>query len=175
MRTIVLAITLGLFSFASARAEDFGSTTIDLGMVVGNLEKSADFYTKVVGFKEVDGFEVPGDFAKEAGLTDGTALKVRVFVLGEGKTATKLKLMELPATKPAPADSATIHSRLGFRYLTIMVTDTTAALERLAKNGIKTVSKGGAVELPKPFPSGVFLTVFRDPDGNLIEFVGPKK
>jgi len=174
MRRMFLSLCALIAVSAPVSAQEFASTTIDLGVVVSNLEKSAEFYTKVVGFKEVDGFSVPGDFAKEAGLTDGQPLKIRVFVLGEGASATKLKLMELPQTKPAPTNTQFIHSQVGFRYLTIAVADAKVALDRLEKNGVKTVSKG-ALPLPKGLPQDLTLTVFRDPDGNIIEFVGPKK
>jgi catechol 2,3-dioxygenase-like lactoylglutathione lyase family enzyme len=63
---------------------------------------------------------------------------------------------------------------LGFSYLTIVVNDTNAALARLKKAGVKPIAKT-PVELPKNLAPGVFLTVVRDPDGNLVELVGPKK
>ena len=49
-----------------------------------------------------------------------------------------------------------------------------AALKRLDKAGVKPVAKG-PVPLPAGLPQGVFLTVVQDPDGNLVELVGPKK
>ena len=49
-------------------------------MVVSDIEKSVSFYKQVVGFEEVDGFEVKGSFPKAVGLTDGP-LNVRVLVL----------------------------------------------------------------------------------------------
>ena len=35
--------------------------------------------------------------------------------------------------------------------------------------------KAGVKPLPKGLPQGVYLTIVRDPDGNLIELLGPKK
>lgn len=157
-----------------AKKSEFSSTTIDLGTVVADLEKSVKFYTEVIGFKELPGFEVPSEFAKEAGLTSGSGLKVRVLVLGEGNAATKLKLMEMSSDKPKKNENEYIHSELGFRYLTIYVSDMTAALERLKKAGVKTVAKS-PVSLAKGSPTGMFLTLVRDPDGNLIELIGSKK
>ncbi len=158
----------------SAADSEFGSTTIDLGMVVSDLQKSLDFYTQAIGFQQVEGFAVPGDVLGAAGLTDNQPLKVHVLVLGDGEQATKLKLMQVPGVQTKAADNAFIHSQFGFRYLTIFVQDTTAAMERLAKNGVKPLAKG-PVELPESLAKGVFLTVVKDPDGNLVELVGPKK
>ncbi len=178
--TLSVAVMLGAILAATpARGQDepegeFARTTIDLGVVVADVEKSAKFYTEAVGFTEIDGFSVAGDFAADAGLTDSQPLKIRVFVLGDGETATRLKLMQLPQVDSKKSDNSFIHSQLGYSYITIYVTDTTAAMARLTKAGVKPVAKG-PVPLPKELAEGVFLTVVRDPDGNLIELVGPKK
>ena len=55
-------------------AEDnFAQQTIDLGVVVTDLEKSLKFYKEVVGFSEREGFDVTGKFPKQVGLTDGSS------------------------------------------------------------------------------------------------------
>lgn len=152
---------------------EFAATTIDLGVVVSDVDKAVAFYTKAIGFKEVEGFSVPADFAGDAGLTDNQALDIRVLVLGDDETATKLKLMTVPGVSSKKGDNAFIHSQRGYSYITVMINDTTAALERLKKAGVKPLAKG-PVALPKPLPQGVYLTVVRDPDGNIVELVGPK-
>ncbi len=159
---------------AAAEESEFASTTIDLGVVVSDVQKSVDFYTKAVGFTEVEGFSVPADFGGDSGLTDKQPLKIRVLVLGQGETATKLKLMQVPGVMIRKADNQFIHSQYGFSYITISINDTTAALERLTKAGVKPLAKG-PVALPEPLPQGVYLTVIKDPDGNFVELVGPKK
>ncbi|NBV46333.1 MAG: VOC family protein [Planctomycetia bacterium] len=163
----------------AARAADpvaFPSTTIDLGTVVSDLPKSVRFYTEGVGFRELPGFDVPAEIATAAGLTDNKPLAIKVLVLGEGPQATKLKLMQVAGTQPRGGDTDFIHSHTGFRYLTILVPDTTAAVERLANLGVKPLAKS-PVALPASLvpPGGQFLTVVRDPDGNLVELIGPRK
>ncbi len=156
------------------KTSEFSRTTIDLGVVVSDIEKSVKFYTEAAGFQEIQGFNVPGDFAKEVGLTDGKPLKVRVLVLGDEPTATKLKLIQFPDSKAKKNDSTYIDSEYGFRYLTIFVTDTNATLARLQKAGVKPIAQG-TKQLPEGLPRDLYLTIVRDPDGNLVEFVGPKK
>jgi lactoylglutathione lyase len=174
--TVALLLLAPVLSRAEEpkKSRTFASTTIDIGVVVADVEKSVKFYTEAIGFKELMGFEVAGDYARDIGLTRGTGLKVRVLVLGDGEAATKLKLMELPADKPRKNDNETISSELGYRYLTIFVTDTSAAVKRLEKAGVKPLTKSPQ-PLPKGFPEGLFITVVRDPDGNIVELVGPKK
>lgn len=153
---------------------EFARTTIDLGVVVSDIEKAAAFYRDAIGLKELNGFEVGADFATDAGLTDRQSLSIRVFALGEDETATKLKLMQVPGANSVASRSESIHAQLGFSYITVFVNDTKAAMRRLEKMGVKPLAKG-PVPLPEGFPQGVFLTVVKDPDGNFVELVGPSK
>ena len=151
---------------------NFSRTTIDLGVVVADIEKAAKFYKQAIGLKELEGFDVNAQFSTDAGLTDNQSLSIRVFALGEDESATKLKLMQVPGAKSAPSLNSSIHSQLGFSYITIFVDDMKVSLERLKQMGVKPLAKG-PVPLPKGFPEGVFLTVVKDPDGNFVELVGP--
>ncbi len=153
---------------------EFARTTIDLGVVVSDVDKAVEFYTKAIGFTEVKGFKVSAKLAADGGLTNRQPLDIRVLVLGEEDSATKLKLMAVPGVDSKKSDNSFIHSQLGYSYLTIFIGDTNAAMARLKKAGVKPIAKG-PVELPENLAPGVFLTVVRDPDGNVVELVGPKK
>ena len=165
-----LAITVNLASASEPIV--FPKTTIDIGMVVTDLDTSVAFYTDGIGFKESDGFQVDSTLAGSAGLTDNKPLDVRVLVLGNDKTATKLKLMQIAKTSPRSGDNDFIHSHTGFRYLTIIIADTSAALSRLKKIGVIPLAKS-PVTLPQNLVAGMSLTCIKDPDGNLVELIGP--
>lgn len=174
---VVAALPNMPFALQAAESEsEFSSHVFDLGVVVSDIEKSVQFYTEAIGFKEVQGFRVGEEFAGKVGLTDEKPLDIHVLVLGgkEGEEQTRLKLMEVKGTKPKQPDNQRIHSQLGYSYITISVKDMNRAMERLKKAGVKTVSKGPQ-ELPEGFPAGIYLTLLKDPDGNFIELVGPKK
>jgi lactoylglutathione lyase len=174
LRPLLCLILLSLVGAATAAEPTFPRTTIDLGCVVRDLDASVRFYTDGVGFRELPGFEVPAQLATDAGLTDDKPLSIRVLALGEGDAATKLKLMQVAGTSPRTGDTEFIHSHTGFRYLTIFVADADAALARLGKLGVKPIAKG-PVALPADLAAGMALTVVRDPDGNFVELVGPRK
>ena len=171
--SIVLLFAVSMTATSAAEPVAFPRTTIDLGAVVNDVGKSVRFYVDGIGFRELPGFEVPADVAAGAGLTEGKPLSVRVLVLGEGDSATKLKLMSVAGTTPRAGDNEFIHSHTGFRYLTIVVDDTNAALARLAKLGVKPLAKS-PVAIPEKIAPGLFLTCVRDPDGNIVELIGPK-
>ena len=176
MMIALLAVSLlaGTSAVRAAEPVAFPRTTIDLGAVVSDLEKSVRFYTEGIGFRELKGFDVSADLAAAAGLTDSKPLSIRVLALGDGPGATQLKLMQVAGTSPRTGDTDFIHSHTGFRYLTIMVDDTTAAVERLAKLGVKPLAKS-PLALPESLAPGMYLTCIRDPDGNIVELLGPRK
>ena len=151
----------------------FPRTTIDLGCVVSDLDKSLKFYVDGIGFRQVEGFDVPADLARDAGLTDSKPLSIRVLVLGDGEGATRLKLMQVAGTTPRTGDNEFIHSHTGFRYLTIFVADADAAVARLEARGVRPLAKG-PVPLPAALGAGMTLTSVRDPDGNIVELLGPR-
>jgi uncharacterized protein (TIGR03067 family) len=155
-----------------AAKSEFARGTIDLGVVTSDVRAAVKFYTEAIGFKEIEGFSVDAQLCADAGLTDHKSLDIRVLVLDDDPAATRLKLMSLPGVKSKQSDNAFIHSQLGFSYLTIYVTDGNRALERLKRAGVKPVAKG-PVQLPGNLGGGAALTVVRDPDGNLIELIGP--
>lgn len=148
---------------------EFSKPTIDIGCVVGDIDASVKFYTEVVGFKQLAGFKVDAEYANKVGLTDNKPLDVKVLVLGEGEGATHLKLMQVDA-ESATAANDHIHSTLGFSYITVHVASTEEALKRLKAADVETVADS---PLPIPGAEQVTLTVLRDPDGNMVELVGP--
>ena len=164
----VVLLLIGTLAAMEMTKAAFTRSTIDIGVVVSDLEKSAKFYTEAIGFTEVQGFSVSAEVGRDAGLTDNQAINVRVFVLADEPTATRLKLMEFPDVKSKKPNHKYIHSTLGYSYLTLLVADTDAALAKAAAAGVK------PVKAPYKLGGDTHLTLVKDPDGNIIEFVGPK-
>lgn len=171
---LVVGAVVGVAAWAAGEgdAPAFSSQTIDLGLVVTDVEKSAKFYQEVVGFQAAGGFDVPAALATDVGLTDNQPFRVSVFTLGTEKTATKLKLFSFPNVEIKKNDTTFIHSTLGVRYLTIFVPDLKAAVAKAKKAGANPIAKG-PVMIPESIAKGMGLVVIRDPDGNMVELVGP--
>jgi catechol 2,3-dioxygenase-like lactoylglutathione lyase family enzyme len=106
--------------------------------------------------------------AGDTGLTDNRPFKVRVFALGGEPTATKLKIMTIPGAGSKKVDNQYIGSSLGFRYLTISVSNLTRAMERLQQHGVSPVKE------PYRLGGNNYLILVKDPDGNTIELIGPR-
>ncbi len=84
-----MACCLASNSLNAQSEQAFSSHTIDLGCVVSDVDKAVAFYTQAIGFKQVSGFSVPGDYASKVGLTDGKMLDIKAIAGGS---------QELPAS-----------------------------------------------------------------------------
>ncbi len=172
-RGLSLCLLGGLVGFAAkdklAPAE-FSRTSIDFGIVVSDIDKSVEFYKTALGFTEIEGFDVPAALGRDSGLAENFDFHVHVMVLGKDKNATKFKLMQFKDAPGKKVDNKYIHSSLGMSYTTIWVKDIDAAIARAKTFGAKPLAKG-----PVALPGDIYLAVVNDPDGNVIELVGPKK
>jgi lactoylglutathione lyase len=171
---IAVGVVGGVLMIAAAQQSiapkaEFARTTIDIGVVVSDIEKATKFYTQALGFAPAGTFDVSGPMAGDTGLTDSKPFQVRVFALGSEPTATKLKVMEIPGAGSKKVDNQYISASLGIRYLTVFVSNLTKTLERLQQNGVTPVKE--------PYRLGggdTYLALVKDPDGNIIELLGPK-
>ncbi|UCG57652.1 MAG: VOC family protein [Phycisphaerales bacterium] len=171
MLTLLLVCLAGGLLFAAAGTEktsDFARTTIDIGIVASDVDKAAQFYKDALGFTEVPGFDVSAKMAGDSGLADYKPFRVRVLVLSEEETATRVKLMEFPDAPGKKVDNRFIHSSLGYSYLTIFVSDMNTAVKRAKDPGVIPVKP------PYHLGGNNYLTLLRDPDGNFVELVGPR-
>jgi catechol 2,3-dioxygenase-like lactoylglutathione lyase family enzyme len=162
---------LRLFPMSAQAAESdsaFSKGVIDVGIVVKDAQRMAEFLTNAIGFKEVKGFSVTPELGRKIGLVDGHAVDVRVFRLTEGDAATSIKVLSFPKAENKTPDQKYIHSTLGIRYFTLYVKDMTASVARLKAAGVKPIG-----ETPLDLGGGTYITVVRDPDGNFFELIGP--
>lgn len=154
---------------ARAAETEASKPIIDIGIVVKDSGRTAQFLTNVAGFKEVRGFPVSADLGRKIGLIDGHATQVRVFAFEETDQATRLKVLSFPNAPGKQPDQAYIHSTLGIRYLTLYVKDVNRVLDRARKAGVAALG-----ETPVDLGTGTWLLALKDPDGNFIEFIGPR-
>lgn len=168
---VQIALLAAGFALRAADAtSEFAKPVIDIGMVVKDAGRTAQFLTNAIGFKEVRGFEVAGELGRKIGLLDGQSTSARVFLLQEGNTATRIKVLCFPQAPGKTADQSFIHTTLGFRYLTLYVKDMSRAVERLQAAKVPLLG-----ETPVDLGGGNMLVACKDPDGNFIELIGPKK
>jgi catechol 2,3-dioxygenase-like lactoylglutathione lyase family enzyme len=163
---LIIALTTLLSNKTMAQSE-FSSGLIGMGLVTRNLEKSLDFYLNVIGMKQVSEFEVNGDFGASSGLTDGLAFHVDVLKLQDSPDANQLKLMSFKKDGSHPM-SKYIHDDTGIQYITINVTSLSPILRRIKEHQVELLG-----ETPIPLNEQAHFALVRDPDGTIIELIGP--
>jgi len=168
--TFLLLIILAIAGTGISQAQsEFSSTTIGIGVVVSDLEKSLDFYTDVIGLKKVGGFDVNEDFAKKSGLTGGLPIKVVTLKLEDEPEATQWKVISFGKKAPDPLPRY-VQDVVGMRFITINVTNLKPFLERINKHGVKLL---GETPVPLGSSGNRHFVLVSDPDGILIELIGP--
>jgi catechol 2,3-dioxygenase-like lactoylglutathione lyase family enzyme len=164
-----LLLIVGFVSAKSAAEKEFSSTTIQIGMIVSDMEQSLHFYKDIIGFRQFDppSFEVDADFGKRSGLTDSLPIHVEVLKLGDGDAATQLKLLAF-GDKAKKQENEYIHSQTGIQYLTIFVKKLAPFVASLKEHNIKLLG-----ETPIPLGSENHFVLVKDPDGTFVELIGP--
>ena len=129
---------------------DPAKDSIDLGVLVSDIQASLHFYQELLGLK----------FIQKISLWFGT-----MYCLRFGTS--DFKLID-PSARP-PQGLIGLESQLGFRYVTFVIRNLSDVCKQLR-------SKGIAFEVPeKELRPGVRIAMVRDPDGNVVEFVERSK
>ncbi|MDX2431709.1 MAG: VOC family protein, partial [Bacteroides sp.] len=167
LSVIILALATILSTNIMAQSE-FSSNTIGVGVVVKDLDKSLDFYLNVIGMQKVGEFDVDAEFGKTSGLSNGLPFHVDVLKLEDSPEANQWKLMSFgkEATHPMPTY---IQDDNGMQYVTIMVNSLDPFLKRIKKHNVTLLG-----DTPIALEENHFVLV-QDPDGTIIELIGPLK
>jgi len=120
--------------------------SVDVGIFVGDVKKSLDFYHGILGLEKIE--ELPTPF--------GTLHRLRFG-------ASDIKLMD-PKKVPT-AGAIGLEKQLGFRYLTFVIRDLSGLCAALKQKGVEFTIPETEVR------PGTRIAMVKDPDGNIIEFV----
>ena len=122
---------------------------LDLGIIVGDIKASINFYENILGLK----------FVEEISTTSGTMHRLRF-----GNSDFKLiKPHTVPLKGPIGTDA-----QLGFRYVTFVINNLSGFCMELQKKGVDFFRP------EKEVRPGVRRAMVKDPDGNIVEFVQKK-
>jgi len=140
-----------------------------INVVVSDLERSVDFYTRILGFKESRRAKLQGDWIEKIIGLKGVRAEVVYVVAPAGEPRVELLFFDSPEGVEHKSNS--IASTRGLRHLALRVADIDSAVARLRAEGVEVFSE------PVCVPAGVVrhdagektLCYFLDPDGVLLE------
>jgi catechol 2,3-dioxygenase-like lactoylglutathione lyase family enzyme len=167
-RNVPLLLLLALSLLGSAGAVAQVSSVDSIGITVSDLDRSVDFYTRVLTFEKESEREVAGtDYEHLFGVF---GLRLRVARLRLGSEHIELMQFLAPRGRPAPPD---FHSNdVWFQHVAIIVRNMDEAYARLRSFKVEHASTGPQ-RLPdwNPNAGGIKAFYFRDPDGNHLEIL----
>ncbi len=135
--------------------------SIDIGIVVKDLKVAEKFYGEILGLPMVREVGLSADIAKKAGCAEG-GFRFKAFQAGD----VQLKIVQADAAPPP--GTGKVDEATGIRYFTFSVESVEEAY-----NSLKAAGAPMQGEITEVVP-GRFICFFADPDGNLLECVGPK-
>jgi catechol 2,3-dioxygenase-like lactoylglutathione lyase family enzyme len=163
--TLILAATLDTFAQQPLiRAKGVGP----IGITVADMDRSLDFYTRVLSFKKLSDEELAGDDFEHVKGVFG--LRIRVVRLQLGGEQIELTEYLAPRGRPVPVDSRS--NDRWFQHVAIIVRDMDKAYAWLRQNKVQHASSGPQI-LPawNKNAGGIKAFYFRDPDDHNLEIL----
>jgi catechol 2,3-dioxygenase-like lactoylglutathione lyase family enzyme len=139
-----------------------------VGVTVGDLDRSVEFFTRVLDFEKVSDIEVAGSEYGRLGGVFGA--RQRVVRLRLGEEFLDLTDYLAPEGRPVPSDSRS--NDRWFQHVAIIVSDMDAAYRRLREHRVAHASTA-----PQTLPewnraaAGIRAFYFKDPDGHALEIL----
>ena len=169
LRALAATLVAVAAAAAGARAEGLPAQVLatgPIGIVVSDLDRATDFYTRVLRFEKTSETEVAGEPWER--LEGVFGLRIRVATLRLGRETLALTQYLAPRGRPVPQD-ARANDR-DFQHVAIVVRDMARAYQWLREHHVEHASTG-----PQRLPdsntaaAGIEAFYFRDPDGHFLE------
>lgn len=166
---LLLSLIVSLLMFVSALAQQPQVTAVDAsGITVSDLDRSVEFFSRVLSFEKVSEVEVAGsEYEHLQGLF---GVRLRIARLKLGSEFIELTEYLAPKGRPIPADSKS--NDCWFQHIAIITSDLDRAYQWLRKNRVTHASSG-----PQRLPDwnknagGIKAFYFKDPDGHALEIL----
>ncbi|MGH7794800.1 MAG: VOC family protein [Candidatus Binatia bacterium] len=169
-RTAVLAIIFTFYFLISNSAPSAQLVkSIDAaGMTVADMDRSVDFFSRVLSFEKIADVEVHGrEYEKLQGVF---GLRMRVVRMKLGAETIELTQYLAPEGRPIPADSRS--NDHWFQHIAIVVTDMDKAYQQLRAHKVRHASTGPqTIPASNKAAAGIRAFYFKDPDGHNLEII----
>jgi catechol 2,3-dioxygenase-like lactoylglutathione lyase family enzyme len=139
-----------------------------VGMTVSDMDRSVDFYRRVLSFGKISDMELAGnEYEHLEGLF---GMRMRVVRMQLGAEFIELTEYLAPRGRPVPTDSRS--NDLWFQHIAIVTSDMDRAYAWLRQNKVEHASSGPQI-LPEYITpaAGIRAFYFLDPDGHPLEIL----
>jgi catechol 2,3-dioxygenase-like lactoylglutathione lyase family enzyme len=142
------------------------SGVASVGMSVEDLDRSVEFYSRVLSFNKIREVELSGEPWEHLEGVFGLRIRVAWLQLG----SEQIELREYLAPKGRPVPTVSLSNDRWFQHIAIITSDMDRAYNWLRQNKVRHVSSG-----PQLLPgylkaaAGIRAFYFADPDGHPLE------
>ena len=170
---IHIALTTAIFSFSFLLFTSAGSAQLirsleTIGMTVADVDRSVEFFSKVLRFEKITDVEVHGsEYEKLQGLF---GLRMRVVRLKLGEEMIELTQYLAPEGRLIPLDWRS-HDH-GFQHIAIVVSDMDRAYQQLRNHKVRHASTAPqTIPVTNKAAAGIRAFYFKDFDGHNLEII----
>jgi catechol 2,3-dioxygenase-like lactoylglutathione lyase family enzyme len=170
---IHIALTTAIFIFSFLLFTSAGSAQLirsleTIGMTVADVDRSVEFFSKVLRFEKITDVEVHGsEYEKLQGLF---GLRMRVVRLKLGEEMIELTQYLAPEGRPIPLEWRS-HDH-GFQHIAIVVSDMDRAYQQLLNHKVRHASTAPqTIPVTNKAAAGIRAFYFKDPDGHNLEII----
>jgi catechol 2,3-dioxygenase-like lactoylglutathione lyase family enzyme len=139
-----------------------------VGMTVSDMDRSVDFFSKVLSFEKVTDIEVHGsEYEKLQGVF---GVRMRLVRMKLGEEMIELTQYLAPEGRPIPADWRS--NDHWFQHIAIVVSDMDKAYQHLRQQKIRHASTGPqTIPATNKAAAGIRAFYFKDADGHNLEII----
>jgi catechol 2,3-dioxygenase-like lactoylglutathione lyase family enzyme len=164
----VAFLVLGLYRSLAPASAQLVKSVDAVGITVSDIDRSVEFFSKVLSFEKVSHIEVMGSEYERLQGVFGARMRIARMRLGE--EFIDLTEYLTPRGRPIPVDSRS--NDQWFQHIAIVVSDMDKAYQQLRAHKVQHTSTG-----PQRIPdwnkaaAGIKAFYFKDPDGHNLELI----
>jgi catechol 2,3-dioxygenase-like lactoylglutathione lyase family enzyme len=168
VRVLIWLLFISVICLPSAFAGQIVKSVEAVGMTVSDMDRSVDFFSKVLSFEKISDVEVAGgEYERLQGVFGA---RMRVVRLRLGDELIDLTEYLAPQGRPIPADSRS--NDRWFQHIAIVVSDMDKAYQQLRVHRVKHASTGPqTIPATNQAAAGIRAFYFKDPDGHNLEII----
>ena len=166
--TAAIVLVLVLTGAGKAALAQLVKSVDAVGMTVADMDRSIEFFNKVLTFEKISDVEVHGsEYEKLQGVF---GLRMRVVRMKLGDETIDLTQYLAPEGRPIPADWRS--NDRTFQHVAIVVSDLDKAYQRLRVHNARHASTGPqTIPSSNPTAAGIRAFYFKDPDSHNLEII----
>jgi catechol 2,3-dioxygenase-like lactoylglutathione lyase family enzyme len=164
----VAFLVLGLYGSLAPASAQLVKSVDAVGITVSDIDRSVEFFSKVLSFEKVSDVEVAGSEYERLQGVFGARMRIARMRLGE--EFIDLTEYLTPRGRPIPVDSRS--NDQWFQHIAIVVSDMDKAYQQLRAHKVQHTSNS-----PQRIPdwnkaaAGIKAFYFKDPDGHNLELI----